>query len=181
MTQGAFQTTRGILVRGLSLDFTVNKVVEYGNLTGGKKQPHLFAVSPVEQGWVLLGVPANMTRYNFHNLACWFLGLSEDAERATDVVAVSTSNSDPERAYYLIPDNSADDAVFIGRREDGAGLRVDIPMGEVDVSPKRSRFTEPLLEFLRRQQVPESLLPGPDGFALTPARAVSIELEEYEP
>jgi len=181
MTAKLFESERGILVRGLSLDFTLGKVKEYGELTGGEKQPHLFAVSRVEEGWLLVGVPANMTRYNFHNLACWMLGVRDDPEHATGVIAVSFAGSEPGEAYYLIPDDEANDAAFIGRREDGSTLRVDIPMGKVKVTRGKSRFQEPLLDFLRGRQVPESLLPGPRGFALTPDRTLEIAVEDYEP
>src|SRR5262245_39359330 len=94
MAARLFESERGILVRGLSFDFTLGKVKEYGELSGGEKQPHLFAVSPVKEGWLLIGVPANMSRYNFHNLACWLTGVTDDPEHATDVIAVSFAGSD---------------------------------------------------------------------------------------
>lgn len=181
MNARQFETSRGILVRGLSLDFAAGKVVEYGELTGGEKQPHQLALSAVERGWILVGVPANMTRYNFHNLACWFLGVTGDSEHATDVIAVSVPEGDPEQAYYLVPDEEAKDAVFMGRREDGASLSVNIPMGTVKVSRGGARLHEPLLDFLRGRDIPESLLAGPSGFEVTPEREVTIEVEEYEP
>jgi hypothetical protein len=178
-------TDRGILVRGLTAAFVEEQIQQYEELPGGKGVRHLFSISPCMNRWVLIGVPGLLTTWHFHNLACWLCTTADEPEPYEEIIVVRLLPGKPEAGYYLFgtPDDwrIVDDAVFLGRREDGINLWVDIPGGSIREFEDGRWFQLSLLPFLEGRQVPSAFLPSGEGFSFAPEREVAVNLVPYEP
>lgn len=168
-----YRGSRGIYVRDVPPSVAVAKLSAYGGLLGGRKTPHAFVVSEAQGGWLVIGVPAALSAYHFHNLLIWMTGLPEDAVRPGRVLAVNVRNGAED--YFLVPEPGnewADTAV--GRRADGAGIRIDVPAGQFSVDVEVPVEASSIPAFLVGAGVPDEFAPDAEGIAVDGGTATTV-------
>ncbi len=185
-----FESNRGILLYHVPIEYIYRKIRDYP-VFKGKKKPVTLGVSNLDSGWVLVGIPSEMPRYDFHNLACWFFGESDDLEPhasdqdpdvpAENVVVVLYTHETVEKTYYAIAADDSDsedsmDIIFHGRRDDGKGVKISVIEDSVKLKKSAFQFTSSTLEYLSRRGVPNGLMPGPNGFRFHPTDEIQIEV-----
>lgn len=180
-----YHCNRVIYLRDLTLTHVEEALKKVAPYTGLKKRITLGVGDDLGR-WRLVGVAYEVPDVVFVELA-WALFGGDDAEdfdldklaAETDVpddavVAVHYAPGEPDQRWYaLVEPNDRFDVLFHGRRDDGKGLRIDLVEESVKVL-KESIYPLPVVEYLRSRGVPESLLPGDDGFAFALVRRIAV-------
>jgi hypothetical protein len=179
MSHSSFHCRRAIYLFDLPRERVEGVLTEHAP-SGGKKKRLCFALSPREAGWLLVGVPDEIPSWSVFELAVSFFDVDDDdfdlARLASEpeipddsILVVQMGTGRPDECYYALNEpNVLCDALFVGRRDDGKGLRIDIIEEIEKIEPESARFSLSVIEYLTSRGVPGALLPTESGFAFVP-------------
>lgn len=116
-----------ILVQGLTKDFIRDKLKAYAGLAYSKVYVYkIRIISVVETDWSIILFPDEMDYFNFHNLVGWFVGFSEDKEKAKQIICVAL-HYDNRYSYYAVVKERKYSDILIGRFQNGESFYITLP------------------------------------------------------
>lgn len=148
-------SARRILVRGVGVPRIQARLRTYEELDRpGEDRFDVALRGPSDDGWVQLDVDPGLPLYHFHNLAMWMVGLPDEDELPSAVIAQSRGPLAVD--YWLVPRDNG--SVLHGRRSDGSAYAYDLAGGRVRTEPELQSMPQSARLALSNRGVPLGLV-----------------------
>lgn len=186
-----YRCRRAILLYQVPLDHLEGVFRDHVPCSDRKRKAEVVLSAPLD-GWQLLGIHESITDWSVYDLAWSILAGTEDEDfnletlaNTVDVpcenlIVVQFVSDQPGLCYYSVYEENEDfDVIFIGRNDEGMELRIDVVEETVTSRQNGTRFQLSVVEYLRSRGVPESYLPGSEGFRFPPVSRHKVRVEAF--